>query len=111
VLAGVEDLQYRESRGEYFSPAQFRKEQLGFAYRGWFQSPKYAGDREQWIEATYLAAIDNNQVIYHSGSVGITYEFASGFSVIGSGTVTRSTVYKSSGLMLTVRMRPFSSVK
>jgi predicted Zn-dependent protease len=109
LLAGVEDLQYRESRNEYFSPAHFWKENLGLAYRGWFHSPKYAGDRERWIEATYLAAIDNNQVIYHSGSVGIAHDFASGFSLVGSGTVTRSTVYTSSGLMLTVRLRPFSS--
>ena len=109
LLAGVEDLEYQEARSEYFSPPHFWKENLGLAYRGWFHSPKYSGDRERWIEATYLAAIDDNQVIYHSGSVGIAHDFASGFSLIGSGTVTRSTVYTSSGLMLTVRLRPFSS--
>jgi predicted Zn-dependent protease len=111
LLGDVEDLQYREGRTGYFSPADFWKEHLGFAYRGWFQSPKFSGDRGQWIEGTYLAGIDNRQVIYHSGSLGITYEFASGVSLNGSGTVTRSAVYNSSGFTFTVRLRPFSSAK
>jgi tetratricopeptide (TPR) repeat protein len=109
ALADLEYLQYRDARSDYFSPASFWKQQVGVVYRRWFTPLKYAGDREHWVEASYLAGVDNRRVVYQTGSVGIAHDFRSGFSLVGSGTMTRSAVYTSSGLMLTFRLRPFSA--
>jgi len=92
---------------DYFAPANFWKEQAGAVYRGWFRPLRYAGDRESWLEAAYLFGVDNQHVTYHSANVGLTHEFASGVSVTGGGTVTRSSVYNSAGATVSASLRPF----
>jgi hypothetical protein len=111
LLGAVERLDYRIGRAEYFSPKDFWKGYLGTTYRGWFRSPQFAGDRERWVEATYLWGIDDRDIIYHSGTVGLTYEFMSGLSLGASGSLTRSEVYDSSAVMFTLRLRPFAGTR
>jgi hypothetical protein len=100
-------LHYRESRPDYFSPADFWKHYLGVSYHGTLGAPGSVRHRDRWVEGVYLAGLDSERVRYHSGRVGFIYETGSGIRLEASGTLTRSSVFTSGGLRFAIHLQPF----
>jgi tetratricopeptide (TPR) repeat protein len=111
LVADAQTLAFREERADYFSPSEFWQANAGVTYRRWIDTPRYAGDRERWLEGSYLAGVDNRDVVYHAGRAGFAFEFDSGLSVGASAAVTRSDVYNSTAVMLTLRLNPFTRAR
>jgi tetratricopeptide (TPR) repeat protein len=93
VLASSEFLSYAAARASYFTPSAFWRHDAGAEWRGWLAAPRFFGDRERWVSATYLLGYDNRGEWYHTGRAGLSYELANGVSVVADGLLVRSQVF------------------
>jgi tetratricopeptide (TPR) repeat protein len=105
VLASSEFLSYAQARASYFTPSAFWRHDAGAEWRGWLAAPRFFGDRERWISATYLLGLDDRGEWYHTGRAGVSYELSNGVSLVADGLLVRSRVFDggrfSVGLRLT----------
>ena len=93
VLLSSEFLSYKAERLSYFTPSAFWRNDVGAEWRGWLATPRFFGDRERWLSATYLFGADDRGERYHTGRAGLSYELANGVSVVADGLLVRSRVY------------------
>ena len=93
VLASSEFLSYQAERLSYFTPSAFWRHDIGAEWRGWLATPRFFGDRERWLSATYLFGADDRGERYHTGRAGVSYELANGISLVADGLLVRSRVY------------------
>ena len=105
LVASTEHLSYAETRETYFTPGRFWRHDAGLEWRAWLATPRFYGDRERWISATYLFGADNRDERYHTARVGVAYEFAGGVGFVADGLLVRSRVYDGASVSVGLRLK------
>jgi tetratricopeptide (TPR) repeat protein len=105
LVLSSEFLGYQAERLSYFTPSSFWRHDVGAEWRGWLATPRFFGDRERWVSAAYLYGGDDRGERYHTGRAGLSYELASGVSVVADGLLVRSRVYNGGRLSFGLRFK------
>ncbi len=105
LVASTEHVSFAEARESYFTPGRFRRHDAGLEWRGWLATPRFYGDRERWISATYLFGADDRNERYHTARVGMAYELANGVGFVADGLIVRSRVYDGARVSIGLRLK------
>lgn len=105
LVAVSELFAYQEERELYFSPSGFWRHDIGLEWRGQLGRPRFFGDRERWVSATYLFGVDDRRERYHTVRAGADYELTSGVSATFETLLVRSRAYDATRGTLGVRLK------
>lgn len=108
LLGSTERLGYREARASYFTPASFWRHDVGAEWRGWLATPRFYGDRERWVSASYMLGVDDRREIYHTGRMGMSYELTNGVGIVADGQVVRSRIFNGARFSVGLRVSQVS---
>jgi len=103
-IGWAESLSYRSSSADYFSPARQVRLDAGLSYSHAFTTPRFRGDREQSVSASYLIGVDNQGATYHHPTVRLSFEFAPGLAIDAHVDWIRSAVYHETSAFVGLRI-------
>ncbi len=111
VIGWAESLAYSQTVTGYFSPDRQIRVDAGLQYAHQFSMPRFRGDRQQMLAASYLVGVDDLGTTYHHPMVTLTLEFAAGISLDARANWIRSDVYRETSVFLGITMRPRARVQ
>ena len=95
---------FDEPRVDYFSPRSFARVDAGMEWSWWLWQPRFHGDRDRRLSASYLLGTDSNGILYHHQTLRLVFELPAGLAVETGASWIRSEVYRETEAHVGVRI-------